>query len=67
MEITRKSMLTGIVHTLDLSVTQEQLNLRQDGALIQDVMPNLSAEEREFIITGITPKEWDDMTRYEKE
>lgn len=60
-------MLTGIVHTLDLSVTQEQLNLRQDGALIQDVMPNLSAEEREFIITGITPKEWDDMTRYEKE
>ena len=29
--------------------------------LIQQAMPNLTADEREFIKTGITPQEWDDM------
>ena len=28
---------------------------------IQDAMPNLTPDEREFIKTGITPKEWDEM------
>jgi hypothetical protein len=26
--------------------------------LIQEAMPNLSADDREFIMTGITPEEW---------
>jgi len=29
--------------------------------LIQDAMPRLNEHEREFIITGITEKEWDAM------
>jgi len=29
------------------------------GMLIQDAMPNVSVDEREFIMTGITPEEWD--------
>lgn len=29
-----------------------------NGGLIQDVMPQLSADEREFLITGTTPAEW---------
>jgi hypothetical protein len=28
---------------------------------VQNAMPNLSADEREFIMTGITPTEWDEM------
>lgn len=28
---------------------------------IQDIMPYLSADEREFIISGIAPKEWDEL------
>ena len=28
------------------------------GELIQNVFPQLSADEREFIITGYTPSEW---------
>ena len=28
------------------------------GALIQEAMPSLSKEEREFLITGITPTMW---------
>lgn len=27
---------------------------------IQDIFPYLSADEREFILTGITPDEWPD-------
>lgn len=28
---------------------------------IQDVLPHRSADEREFIISGVTPAEWDQM------
>jgi hypothetical protein len=31
------------------------------GALIQDAFPMLNNEEREFLITGTTPKEWGEM------
>lgn len=32
-----------------------------NGALIQDAFPMLSASDREFILTGTTKKEWDAM------
>ena len=59
MQITRISMFTNKVHTMDINVTQEQIALWESGTLIQNAMPNLSADEREFIKTGITPEEWD--------
>jgi hypothetical protein len=59
MEITKKSLLTGKVHTMEIPITQHQLDMWEGGELIQNVMPELSPEEREFLISGITPKEWD--------
>jgi hypothetical protein len=59
MEITKASMLTGVVRTKDLEVTEEQILRWQNGELIQNVLPNLSADDREFIITGITPEDWE--------
>ena len=59
MQITRKSPLSGIVHTREINVTQDQLLRWEAGALIQDVMPDISSEDREFIISGITIEEWD--------
>ena len=59
MLITRKSAFTNNVHTMDINVTQEQLSAWESGTLIQNAMPHLSADEREFIMTGITPDEWD--------
>lgn len=59
MQITKQSALTGIVHTMELDVTEEQLFLFERGVLAHRVFPHLSAEEREFLITGITPQEWD--------
>jgi hypothetical protein len=60
MLITRKSAFTNNVHTMDINVTQEQLSAWESGTLIQNAMPHLSVDEREFIMTGITPQEWED-------
>lgn len=59
MIITRKSPLTNIVHSMDLPVTEEQLTRWYAGTPIQNAMPNLNADQREFIMTGITSHEWD--------
>jgi len=46
---------------MDIDVTDEQLQDWREGTAIQDAMPNLTPDEREFIKTGITPKEWEEM------
>lgn len=67
MLVFRKSALSGAVHIADLDVTQEQLDEmakpRRQRRLIQDIFPQLSVEEREFIKTGITAEEWDALFR----
>jgi hypothetical protein len=52
-------MMTGSVNTLDIPVTQSQIDAWQGGLLIQKAMPHLSADDREFLMTGITPQVWD--------
>lgn len=59
MKITRTSMFTGITRTLDLPITEEQLARWNGGELIQNAMPELSADQREFVMTGVTAEEWD--------
>lgn len=68
MMITRRSMITGIERTLDLPVTQDQLDhyyLR--GALLERAFPDLSSADREFIMSGITDKEWKQFMTVEDE
>lgn len=60
MKVTRISPFSNAPNTMELDITQEEYDLwRKGGKLIQDVWPNLSTDEREFIMTGIMPKEWD--------
>ena len=60
MLVFKESILSGEVNNMMLDVTQEQLDQYAAGnGLIQDVFPNLSLDEREFIMSGITPGEWD--------
>lgn len=33
----------------------------QSGVVIQEAFPYLTEDEREFILTGITPEEWSEM------
>jgi len=58
MKITRTSPLTHLVNTLEIDVTWDQLEAHRNGALIQDAMPHLTPDEREFIKTGYTPQDW---------
>lgn len=63
MKVTRRSMFTGITHTLDIpGVTQEMLDEHEStqGRSIQAIMPHVPAELREFIMTGVTPEEWEE-------
>lgn len=59
MKITKTSPLTGKINTMDLDVTQAQMDQFADGAFVQVAFSNLNADEREFILTGITKEEWD--------
>ena len=62
MIITRTSMATGKTHTMDLPISQEKLDSWEKGkGLIQDIFPELTADQREFLITGMTQEEWDDL------
>lgn len=61
MIITRTSTLSGHISSMNIDVTLEQVALWEQGELVQNAMPNLSADEREFIMTGITPTEWNEM------
>ncbi len=68
MNIVRVSKLTKEVHTRDIPVTQEQLNIWiKSNANIQDVLPFLSADDREFLLNGITPEEWSELIGDEDE
>jgi len=61
MLITKKSMFTGKTHTLDLPVTEAQFTARKAGALVQEAFPNLTISQREFLLTGTTQEEWDEL------
>ena len=60
MKITKQSMFTGKTSSMEIDVSQSEIDAWQDGELIQVAMPNLSSGEREFIKTGVTPEEWDE-------
>ena len=59
MLITKRSTLSGNSHSREIDVTQAQLNDWASGTFIQNAMPHLSADDREFLMTGVTPEEWD--------
>ena len=62
MKITKISQLSGKESTMELDITPEQLhrveNRMNTAELIQNIVPNLSMEDREFLMTGITNEEW---------
>ena len=62
MQVVRTSMNTNRTTSLDLPITEDQLECYQNGGgAIQDIFPNLCAGLREFIKTGVSPKEWKEM------
>jgi len=63
MKITRRSPFSSKLNTMEIPVTEAKLNqyLKDPNAQsIQIMFPLLSANEREFIKTGITADEWEE-------
>ena len=61
MRIQRVSPFTNKAHIMDIPVTREQLSMWENGMLIQDAMPDLTPDQREFLKTGIMPDEWEQL------
>lgn len=59
MIIKRTCPFSGEPKEMDLPVTQEQMDAFEAGNKVQHVFPNLTASQREFILTGITDDQWD--------
>jgi uncharacterized protein (DUF779 family) len=61
MILSKKSIISGKVHKMELDITEEQYFSWKNGELVQNVFPHLNSEEREFIVSGITPQEWKEL------
>ena len=59
-------MVTGNITTKDIDVSVQQLDAWQNGLLIQDAMPQVSSSDREFIKSGITDEEWNNLFKETK-
>ena len=63
MKITRTSPLTGEIATKEIDVTSAQIVSWERGELVQNAFPNSTPSEREFIKSGYTDFDWDEMFR----
>ncbi len=67
MKITKTSNLTGNINTRDINITCDEYDAflaemeDQDGRTITQMFPKLSDDEREFLLTGGTAEEWDEL------
>jgi hypothetical protein len=60
MAITRTSPLTGVTRTMFIpGLTRAMLDRWRAGAYAQDAFAGIKPALREFIMTGISPAEWD--------
>jgi hypothetical protein len=64
-KLCNKSDLTNKLNEMVMPISHDLFNAQyanwQKGAFIQDAFPTLNPDEREFIKTGITPEEWNDV------
>jgi uncharacterized protein (DUF779 family) len=61
MKLSKRSIISGKINEMNLDITEEQYFSWKNGELVQKVFPQLNSGEREFIVSGITPKEWKEV------
>lgn len=62
MQVTRYSPVSRRQNTLEINCTEEEIAAWANSSqLIQDAFPHLSPGEREFLLSGITPDEWEKL------
>lgn len=67
-DIFKRSLLSGKCHVAKMRLTQAQYDSwHKTGKMIQDAMPHLDKDEREFFLSGSTPSEWDEAFKGDEE
>jgi hypothetical protein len=70
--ITRESPLSGRFVKMLINTSKEKVEAwdamdNQRKPLIQNFFPELNKDEREFVLTGVSPHEWDELFGNEDE
>ena len=63
MKLWKRCPLTKKFNWMDIPLSEEEYEAshrrwKLEGVLVQNAFPTLSASEREFIMTGISPEVW---------
>lgn len=62
MLIEKRSQVSGKINTMDIPATEAEITMwYSSGKAIQEALPHLNADQREFLMTGITLEEWSKM------
>lgn len=67
MLIVKVSDYSGIERVMDLPITAEQMADFMDGTPVQQAFPNLTDNQREFILSGMTAEEWEECMKEEED
>ena len=63
--LARTSSISGDINEMEIPMSIRDYSIAihkwKEGAMIQDAFPTLSPAIREFIMSGITPQEWEEM------
>ena len=63
-ERTKLCAVTGEMYRVVVDI-KSAWNWMSNGMLIQDAMPDLTLEQREFLISGLTPEEFKELYKDE--
>ena len=63
LKLTKISMFSGCENTMELPISSVDYFKWHNGesGLIQNAFPNLTPDQREFMMTGATPEEWNEL------
>ena len=62
VRVHKQSCITGKHHSMVLPTRQGELeHWEENMTLVQDAFPHFDENQREFLISGATPDEWDDL------
>jgi len=60
--VTRRSVFTRELNTMEIPTTYERSEAwLHGGTVIQNALPELNVDQREFLMSGATPEEWEAM------
>jgi hypothetical protein len=61
-QVTKQSPIDGKMNSMEFEAEREDYEAWKRGEkLIQTALPYLTPDEREFLLTGITPEQWNEL------